>query len=77
MPSEFVGQKMDVEKLFDAVDFLLYLQSDNGGITAWEPADGKTWLEWFSPVEFVQDTVIEHEYDIFITSLSSIYYWFG
>ncbi|CAB78576.1 lupeol synthase like protein [Arabidopsis thaliana] len=45
MPSEFVGQKMDVEKLFDAVDFLLYLQSDNGGITAWEPADGKTWLE--------------------------------
>ncbi|CAE6194753.1 unnamed protein product [Arabidopsis arenosa] len=31
-------------------------------VTAWEPADGKTWLEWFSPVEFVEDTVIEHEY---------------
>ncbi|CAA0395334.1 unnamed protein product [Arabidopsis thaliana] len=62
MSSEFIGKKMDVEKLYDAVDFLLYLQSDNGGITAWQPADGKTWLEWLSPVEFIEDAVVEHEY---------------
>ncbi|CAE6072476.1 unnamed protein product [Arabidopsis arenosa] len=43
MTSEFIGQKMDVQKLYDAVDFLLNLQSDNGGISAWQPADGKTW----------------------------------
>ncbi|CAA7017287.1 unnamed protein product [Microthlaspi erraticum] len=62
MPSEFIGDKMNVEKLYDAVNFLLYLQSANGAITAWQPADGKAWLEWLSPVEFIEDAVVEHEY---------------
>ncbi|OAO96971.1 hypothetical protein AXX17_AT4G17940 [Arabidopsis thaliana] len=62
LPSDFIGKKMDVGKLYEAVDFLLYLQSDNGGITAWQPADGKTYLEWLSPVEFIEDAVVEHEY---------------
>ncbi|ESQ56001.1 hypothetical protein EUTSA_v10027177mg [Eutrema salsugineum] len=57
MPFKFIDQKMDVDKLYDAVDLLLYKQSDNGGETAWQPADGKT-----CPVEFVEDAVVEHEY---------------
>ncbi|KAL1223822.1 Seco-amyrin synthase [Cardamine amara subsp. amara] len=62
MPSEIIGEKMNVERLYDSVNFLLSLQSKNGGISAWEPALGKTWLEWLSPVEFMENTTIEHEY---------------
>nr|UAK14937.1 oxidosqualene synthase 3 [Iberis amara] len=62
MPSEFIGEKMDVERLYDAVDMLLYLQSNNGGISIWEAAHGKKWLEWLNPVEFVEDAILEHEY---------------
>ncbi|KAG2330371.1 hypothetical protein Bca4012_020038 [Brassica carinata] len=56
------GETMDVEKLYDAVNLLLHWQSENGGIAAWEPACGKTWLEWLSPVEFMEDTIVEREY---------------
>ncbi|CAN8308035.1 unnamed protein product [Cochlearia groenlandica] len=57
-----ISEKMDVEKLYDAVNLLLYWQSENGGIAVWEPARGNTWLEWLSPVEFMEDTIVEHEY---------------
>ncbi|XP_010502925.1 PREDICTED: tirucalladienol synthase-like [Camelina sativa] len=62
MPSEFIGEKMDVERLYEAVDMLLYMQSKNGGISIWEVANGKKWLEWLSPIEFIDDTIVEHEY---------------
>ncbi|CAH8267145.1 unnamed protein product [Arabidopsis lyrata] len=62
MPSNFIGEKMDVERLYDAVNMILYLQSKNGGIAVWEPASGKKWLEWLSPIEFMEDTILEHEY---------------
>lgn len=62
MPLEFIGEKMDVKRIYDAVDLILHFQSKNGGVTAWEPAPGKTWLEWFSPVEFMKDAVVEHEF---------------
>ncbi|KAL0741319.1 hypothetical protein Bca4012_082832 [Brassica carinata] len=61
MSSEFIGDKMDVERLYDAINILLYLQGNNGGIAIWEPAPGKTWLEWLNPVEFVEETTVEHE----------------
>ncbi|CAN6891627.1 unnamed protein product [Brassica oleracea] len=62
MPQEFIGEKMDVKRLYDAVNLILHFQNKNGGVTAWEPAPGKTWLEWFSPVEFMKDAVVEHEF---------------
>ncbi|CAN8270289.1 unnamed protein product [Cochlearia groenlandica] len=62
MPSKFIGEKMDVERLYDAVDLLLNLQSNNGGISIWEPTQGKKWLEWLNPVEFVENAILEHEY---------------
>ncbi|OAP05056.1 hypothetical protein AXX17_AT3G32130 [Arabidopsis thaliana] len=45
MPSNFIDEKMDVERLYDAVNMLLYLQSENGGKAVWERASGKKWLE--------------------------------
>ncbi|CAN7047323.1 unnamed protein product [Brassica oleracea var. botrytis] len=62
MQLEFIGEKMDVKRLYDAVNLILHFQNKNGGVPAWEPAPGKTWLEWFSPVEFMRDAVVENEF---------------
>ncbi|KAL0012880.1 hypothetical protein SO802_007988 [Lithocarpus litseifolius] len=62
MPSEVVGEKMELERLFDSVNILLSLQSKNGGLAAWEPARGEDWLDLLNPIEFLEDIVVEHEY---------------
>ncbi|KAK4587607.1 hypothetical protein RGQ29_018854 [Quercus rubra] len=62
MPPEVVGEKMEPECLFDAVNILLYLQSKNGGLSAWEPAGAQDWLELLNPTEFFEGIVVEHEY---------------
>ncbi|KAF8400110.1 hypothetical protein HHK36_013406 [Tetracentron sinense] len=62
LPPEIVGEKMEPEKLYDAVNILISLQSKNGGLAAWEPAGAAEWLELLNPTEFFADIVIEHEY---------------
>uniref|UniRef100_A0A803PCS6 Terpene cyclase/mutase family member n=1 Tax=Cannabis sativa TaxID=3483 RepID=A0A803PCS6_CANSA len=62
MPPEIVGEKIELENIYEAVNVILSLQSKNGGITAWEPAKGQAWLEIFNPTEFFEDAVVEHEY---------------
>ncbi|KAJ8447596.1 hypothetical protein Cgig2_031209 [Carnegiea gigantea] len=62
MPLEVVGEKMDPERLYDSVNILLSLQSQNGGLSAWEPAGAPSWLELLNPIEFFADIVIEHQY---------------
>ncbi|KAK4588761.1 hypothetical protein RGQ29_019674 [Quercus rubra] len=62
MPPEIVGEKMEPEWLFNAVNILLSLQSKNGGFAAWEPARAGHWLDLLNPVEFLEDIVVEHEY---------------
>ncbi|KAF5196265.1 Taraxerol synthase [Thalictrum thalictroides] len=62
MPEELVGEKMETERMYEAVNFILYLQSKNGGLAVWEPVTGHDWLEVLNPLEFAQDIVIEHEY---------------
>ncbi|KAL3613496.1 myb-like DNA-binding protein bas1 [Castilleja foliolosa] len=62
MSPEIVGEKMEPEDLYDAVNELLSLQSKNGGFTAWEPARASKWLELMNPADFVSEVVIEHEY---------------
>ncbi|KHG20397.1 Lupeol synthase [Gossypium arboreum] len=62
MAPEIVGEKMEREHVYAAVNVLLSLQSKNGGFSAWEPAGGGFWWEWLNPVEFLEDIVKEHEY---------------
>nr|XP_025887794.1 lupeol synthase isoform X3 [Solanum lycopersicum] len=62
MPTQLVGEKLDVERLYDAVNVILSLQSENGGFPAWEPQHAYRWLEKFNPTEFFEDTIIEREY---------------
>ncbi|PON45625.1 Terpenoid cyclases/protein prenyltransferase alpha-alpha toroid [Parasponia andersonii] len=60
---ELVGEKLDPECIYDAVNALLSFPSNNGGFLAWEPQGAFRWLEeYFSPVEFLQDTIIEQEH---------------
>ncbi|MED6109927.1 Lupeol synthase [Stylosanthes scabra] len=62
MPSNLVGEKMDSQKFYDAVNILLSLQSNNGGFTAWEPRRAYRWLEKFNPSEVFEGCLIEAEY---------------
>ncbi|CAI0420766.1 unnamed protein product [Linum tenue] len=63
MPPNIVGDKIQFQNLNDAVDIIFSLQNgENGGCSAWEPSGEKLWLEWFNPVEFLKDLVIEYEY---------------
>ncbi|KAG7995001.1 hypothetical protein I3843_01G086400 [Carya illinoinensis] len=62
MPPEIVGEKMEPQQFYDSVNVLLSLQSENGGLSAWEPAGAQEWLELLNPTEFFADIVIEHEY---------------
>ncbi|KAB1206116.1 Beta-amyrin synthase [Morella rubra] len=62
LPSEVVGEKIEPERLYDSVNVILSLQSKNGGLTGWEPEGGASWLELLNPIEFLEDTIIEHEY---------------
>nr|WJJ60806.1 lupeol synthase [Astragalus membranaceus var. membranaceus] len=62
MPIHLVGEKMETERFYDAVNVILSLQSSNGGLPAWEPQNAYSWLEKFNPTEFFEDTMIEREY---------------
>ncbi|XP_048428397.1 beta-amyrin synthase-like isoform X3 [Pyrus x bretschneideri] len=62
MPPELVGEKMEPEWLYEAVNVLIYLQSKNGGLGVWERAGAAKWLEMLNPTEFFIDIVLEHEY---------------
>ncbi|KAF8035112.1 hypothetical protein BT93_C1216 [Corymbia citriodora subsp. variegata] len=62
MCPDLVGEKMETERFYDAVNVILSLQSSNGGFPAWEPQRTYAWLEKFNPTEFFEDTLIEREY---------------
>ncbi|CAM8889145.1 unnamed protein product [Rhodiola kirilowii] len=62
MEPEIVGEKMPLEMLFDSVNFVLSLQSKNGGVSVWEPAGAPKWLELLNPIEFCEGVVIEYDY---------------
>ncbi|THG17541.1 hypothetical protein TEA_011453 [Camellia sinensis var. sinensis] len=62
LPPEIVGEKHEAERLYDAVNVMLSLQSKTGGLAAWEPVKAGAWLELLNPTEFFADIVIEHEY---------------
>ncbi|XP_062008871.1 beta-amyrin synthase-like [Rosa rugosa] len=62
MPTQIMGEPVESERLYDAVNVILSLQNSNGGVSAWQPTGAPKWLEWFNPVEFLENVVIEYEY---------------
>ncbi|CAN1814913.1 Beta-amyrin synthase [Linum perenne] len=59
---QLVGEPMEPTQLFDSVNILLSLQSENGGLPAWEPAGTQKWLELLNPTEFFECGAVEGEY---------------
>ncbi|KAK6941195.1 LOW QUALITY PROTEIN: Squalene cyclase, C-terminal [Dillenia turbinata] len=59
---DLVGEKMETERFYDAVNVILSLQSSNGGFPAWEPQRAFRWIEKLNPTEFFEDVLIEREY---------------
>ncbi|KAF8413574.1 hypothetical protein HHK36_001565 [Tetracentron sinense] len=76
MSPEIVGEQMEPERLYDAVNVILSLQSKNGGFAAWEPAGAPSWLHVISLYSYN----IHFQYKIFsyktieITYEYSIFY---
>ncbi|KAF7844819.1 Beta-amyrin synthase [Senna tora] len=62
LPSELVGEKIEPQRLYDCVNFLLSLQSKKGGVSGWEPIRGQDWLEVLNPSEMFANVIVEHEY---------------
>ncbi|KAJ8760087.1 hypothetical protein K2173_010943 [Erythroxylum novogranatense] len=56
------AEKMEIQRLHDAVNVILSMQAKNGGVTAWEDVRGPKWMEMFNPIEFAENVVLEHEY---------------
>ncbi|XLT60371.1 hypothetical protein HN873_052975, partial [Arachis hypogaea] len=62
MPIEIVGEKVETQRLYDAVNVILSIQSSNGGFPAWEPKRGYQWLEKFNPTESFEGVMVEMDY---------------
>lgn len=63
MPEEIAGEKADNERLYDAINVLLYLQNpDSGGFAIWEAPVPKPYLEKLNPSELFADIVVEREH---------------
>ncbi|OMO82732.1 Terpenoid cyclases/protein prenyltransferase alpha-alpha toroid [Corchorus olitorius] len=62
LPSELVGEALEPERLYDAVNIILSLQTKRGGVSAWEPLNSQPWLELLNPVEYFDRSVTEHNY---------------
>ncbi|KAH9716429.1 Camelliol C synthase [Citrus sinensis] len=61
LPAEIVGEKMEPERYYDAVNCILSMQSKTGGVPAWEPRRAPSWLESLNPIEFFDEVIIEHD----------------
>ncbi|EFH64820.1 hypothetical protein ARALYDRAFT_475791 [Arabidopsis lyrata subsp. lyrata] len=62
MPPDVIGKKINLEQLYDSVNLMLSLQSENGGFTAWEPVRAYKWLELMNPTDFFANAMTEREY---------------
>ncbi|GJX50938.1 dammarenediol II synthase-like protein [Tanacetum coccineum] len=62
MSDEISGEKVDDQRLYDAVNFLLYVQSPTtGGFAVWEPPIRHPYLQTLNPSEMFADIVVERE----------------
>ncbi|KDP27754.1 hypothetical protein JCGZ_19783 [Jatropha curcas] len=62
IPSEIVGEGVDANHLYDAVNVILSLQNDSGGFATYELTRSYNWLELINPAETFGDIVIDYPY---------------
>ncbi|KAK4432732.1 Cycloartenol Synthase [Sesamum alatum] len=59
-PAENVGEPLDAERLFDAVNVILSLQNNDGGFATYECTRSYSWLELMNPAETFADIMIDY-----------------
>nr|AUD10127.1 putative cycloartenol synthase [Ononis spinosa] len=59
---EIVGEPLDIKRLYDAVNVLLSLQNEDGGLATYELTRSYSWLEIINPAETFGDIVIDYPY---------------
>ncbi|KAM0916428.1 hypothetical protein ACQ4PT_010185 [Festuca glaucescens] len=59
---EIVGEPMEVNRLYDAVNCLMSWMNENGGFSTYELTRSYAWLELISPSETFSDTMIDYPY---------------
>uniref|UniRef100_A0A5B7BS55 Terpene cyclase/mutase family member n=2 Tax=Davidia involucrata TaxID=16924 RepID=A0A5B7BS55_DAVIN len=62
MPADIVGKAIASNQLYDAVNFILSLQNNNGGFASYEPTRSYAWLEMINPAETFGDIIIDYQY---------------
>ncbi|GAB2289843.1 CRISPR-associated protein 1 [Dionaea muscipula] len=62
IPSEVVGEPLEVQRLYDAVNILLSFQNAGGGFATYELTRSYSWLEVINPAETFGDIVIDYPY---------------
>ncbi|RXH78499.1 hypothetical protein DVH24_002017 [Malus domestica] len=62
IPSEIVGEPLDANRLYDAVNVILSLQNNDGGFATYELTRSYSWLELINPAETFGDIVIDYPY---------------
>ncbi|XP_034696603.1 cycloartenol synthase 2-like [Vitis riparia] len=62
LPLETVGEPLDMEQLFDAVNVILSLQNADGGFGTYELTRSYRWFELINPAETFGDIVIDYPY---------------
>ncbi|KAJ8641070.1 hypothetical protein MRB53_017764 [Persea americana] len=62
IPRENVGEPIDAERLYDAVNVILSLQNKDGGFATYELTRSYAWLELINPAETFGDIVIDYPY---------------
>ncbi|KAK9269413.1 hypothetical protein L1049_001186 [Liquidambar formosana] len=59
--SEIVGEAIAVDRLYDAVNWILSLQNSNGGFASYELTRSYAWLEMINPAETFGDIIIDYQ----------------
>ncbi|KAL9241665.1 hypothetical protein vseg_015749 [Gypsophila vaccaria] len=62
LPSQIVGEPIEVKRFYDAVNVILSLQNDDGGFATYELTRSYPWLELINPAETFGDIVIDYPY---------------
>ncbi|KNA23716.1 hypothetical protein SOVF_022560 [Spinacia oleracea] len=62
VPSDIVGEPLEVKRLYDSVNVLLSLQNGDGGFATYELTRSYPWLELINPAETFGDIVIDYPY---------------
>ncbi|KAL9442260.1 hypothetical protein AB3S75_020710 [Citrus x aurantiifolia] len=62
LPADTVGEAIQENQLYDAVNVILSLQNSTGGFASYELTRSYAWLEMINPAETFGDIIIDYQY---------------